>query len=197
MAMTERDRRALLIFGIFALTAVLVWFFLLRGGGEQGEVTQPPTGTTSVEPTGTPRTTPPPDDGVAVIGQRDPFDPLIVVPTDGGGGGPTGSPTNGGNGNGSGSPQPTDSPSVSPPPDGGPGPGDGSSITIGGHTVVLLDIFTRDGEQVAQVEVDGTVYVVAEGETFDDNFQLISISGNCATFRFGDERFTLCAQAPK
>lgn len=115
----------------------------------------------------------------------------MIEPATGDGDGPSPSPSDG-------SPQPTDEPSVSPAPEPtDEGPDGGSSETIGGHTVVLLSIFTQDGEPVAQVEVDGVVYIVGEGETFDDNFELLDISGDCATFRFGDERFTLCEQAPK
>jgi hypothetical protein len=38
---------------------------------------------------------------------------------------------------------------------------------------------------------------VEVGETFADNFELMSISGDCATFLFGDQSFTLCEEAPK
>ncbi|MFN8232767.1 MAG: hypothetical protein U0V56_04630 [Actinomycetota bacterium] len=64
---------------------------------------------------------------------------------------------------------------------------------MGGHTVVILDTFTQDGQQMATIEVDGTVYHVAEGDTFaGGDFQLVSVSGNCAAMLFGDESFTLC-----
>jgi hypothetical protein len=57
--------------------------------------------------------------------------------------------------------------------------------------VTLLDIFA--GGSKAQVEVDGTVWTVEEGSTFDDNFKLINIrDGVCARFTWGDEGFTLC-----
>ncbi len=63
---------------------------------------------------------------------------------------------------------------------------------MGGHTVALIDIFKDGGSQRAQVEVDGTVYTVGEGDRFADNFQVLSISGECATMLFGDDQFTLC-----
>jgi hypothetical protein len=66
---------------------------------------------------------------------------------------------------------------------------------MGGHTVVLLDIF--QGGTKVQVEVDGTVFTVSVGETFDGNFRLVSISGSCARFVFGDEGFTLCTSPQK
>ena len=64
---------------------------------------------------------------------------------------------------------------------------------IGGHEVVLIDTFTSNGVQHASVSVDGTVYNPAEGATFaGGNFQLRDVAGDCATFLFGDQSFTLC-----
>jgi hypothetical protein len=81
----------------------------------------------------------------------------------------------------------------------GGGTGTGGSDTIGqggrnveGHTVRLVDIFTENGRERAQVQVDGTVYTVDEGEVFADSFQLLSISGDCATMLYGDDQFTIC-----
>jgi hypothetical protein len=69
---------------------------------------------------------------------------------------------------------------------------------VGGHTVVLLDVFPKDGKTRVQVEVDGTVYNVAKGETFaSGQFEFRSASGNCATFLFGDQSFSLCATSSK
>ena len=77
-------------------------------------------------------------------------------------------------------------------------PGNGSSQNVGGSTVVLLDIFERDGVTHVQVEVDGTVFDVVVGERFaGGRFELRSVGGNCATFLFGDEQFTLCISAQK
>ena len=58
---------------------------------------------------------------------------------------------------------------------------------------MLIDTFTTNGVSHATVEVDGIVYNPAEGETFaGGNFELRDVAGNCATFLFGDESFTLC-----
>ena len=64
---------------------------------------------------------------------------------------------------------------------------------------MLLDVFPRNGVEMAQVEIDGTVYTIAEGETFGPNraFELRSVSGNCGTFLFGDQSFTLCITPQK
>ena len=169
MALSPRDRRAVMILGGVAGTAIVVFVLLsvLRGGG--GEVAQPtpvepggPTPAPTATATPTPRPTLPP---MVLAGSRDPFSIPPALQTGAPGG------------------------SVSP------SPGGGSSTTVGGHTVVLLDIFA-DGTR-AQVEVDGDVFTVSVGETFDDNFRLVSISGECARFVFGDEGFTLCTIAPK
>ena len=119
---------------------------------------------------------------------RDPFSvPPALSPspsptTPGGGVSP--SPSDGGGG-GSQTPSPT-------------APGNGSSQNVGGSTVVLLDIFERDGATHVQVEVDGTVYDVVVGEEFaGGRFELRSVGGSCATFLFGDEQFTLCISAQK
>ena len=50
---------------------------------------------------------------------------------------------------------------------------------------------------MVQVEVDGQVFNnIGIGETFDNGrYELRSVSGDCATFVFGDESFTLCASS--
>jgi len=65
--------------------------------------------------------------------------------------------------------------------------------------VVLLDTFTVNGVDTVQVEVDGTVYNVAEGDTFGpgNTFELLSVSGGCGAFVFGDQSFTLCTSPQK
>ena len=89
---------------------------------------------------------------------------------------------------------PTSPPPTSPPPT---SPGGGSSVSIGGHTVVLDDIFTVSGVTKVQVEVDGVVYTVAQGEGFDGSFTLRSINGACAGFLFNSQGFSLCQTANK
>jgi hypothetical protein len=119
-----------------------------------------------------------------VFAPRDPFEPL-VSPESGGEAADTGATvdTGGGvisnsNGNGAG--------------DVSGGVADSGGSTVGGHTVSVIDVFAARGRRRAQVEVDGTVYKVNEGETFADNFKLLSASGECANMLFGDDQFTLC-----
>jgi hypothetical protein len=201
MALSPRDRRALMLFGAAAGVALLAFVFLnvLRGGGGEEAPPPPPpiltggpTPTPTVSPTPTPRETLPP---VVLAGSRDPFSipPSLQTGSPPPPGGSVSPPPPGGTG--------TVPP---PPPPGGTGtlptptptaPGGGQSTTMGGHTVVLLDIF--QGGTKVQVEVDGTVFTVSVGETFDGNFRLVSISGSCARFVFGDEGFTLCTSPRK
>jgi hypothetical protein len=194
MPLTDRDKRTLKYGGI-AVGALLVLFLgsrlLFGGGGEEPSAT----GTTrrpsaTPTPTATPTATQTP---VAQFAGRDPFStpPEFLV-----GGAPSGP---------GGSPSTASSPGGSPGSPGGPTtstpsqPGGGSSANLGGHSVVLLDVFMRNGEGHAQVEIDGVVFTVAVGERFGpgNRFELRSVSGNCGTFVFGDESFTLCITPSK
>ncbi|MFA5889361.1 MAG: hypothetical protein WDA27_00160 [Actinomycetota bacterium] len=73
-----------------------------------------------------------------------------------------------------------------------PGPTAVSTSQTQSRRVTLLDIFSDHDELVATVRVADAEYSVAAGETFADNFKLLSLTSRCGTFVFGDERFTLC-----
>lgn len=201
MPLTARDRRTLTIGGV-VLAVLLVGFLVMNvltgPGGDEALPSLPPI---TVPPDTSPGQVSPSPTGVSpipIFTGRDPFSPppALVSPTvttppppDGNGTQPptttppTTPPTNG---NGDGTPPPTQ-------------PGGGSSEVVGGKTVALLSVFSRGGEPMVQVAVDGRVFDnVAIGETFDDGrYELRSVSGNCATFLFGDESFTLCAVVTK
>jgi len=192
MPISDRDKRTLRIGGIIAGVAVvgLILFNVLSGGGgEQAQTPRrsaSPTPTVAPTPGGTPNVPP-----VAQFGGRDPFSTppefLVAPPPSSGGSSSTSSPTGSSSSpGGGGSPPPTQ-------------PGGGSSANLGGHSVVLLDVFTRNGAGHAQVEIDGVVYTVTVGESFGpgNRFALRSVSGNCGTFVFGDESFTLCITPSK
>ena len=235
MALAERDRRALIVFGSIVVVALAAYFLLLKPKGGDGTVssgatsgpfTTGPIGTTappSVAPS-TPPVTPrtPPPSGVP-LGGKDPFSP-IVNPSGGGGppstttstsGGP-GTTTPGTSGPGTSTPattgpggtttpsststsSPTETPTntVSPPPTSPSGPPHGTSTHVDGHEVTLIDIFTRDGVEKAQVQVDSTVHTVNEGQTFSDGFKLLAINGTCATFTRAGQEFVLCENPQK
>jgi hypothetical protein len=191
MALSERDRRTVTIGGIVVgvLLAGFVLFSFL-GGGEEPFPPIPPTTPGTGSPSPSPGGGGPP---IQSFTGRDPFSvppalspsPAPTVP----GGSPSPS------GGGSGTPSPSGGGSGTPSPT---APGNGSSQNVGGSTVVLLDVFQRDGATHVQVEVDGTVFDAVVGEQFaSGRFELRSVAGNCATFLFGDESFTLCVNAQK
>ncbi|HYY08049.1 MAG TPA: hypothetical protein VFA25_05545 [Actinomycetota bacterium] len=189
MALSDRDRRTVTIGGA-ALGVLLLGFLLFSflGGGEEPFPPIPPTTPGGGSPSPSPGGGTPP---IQNFTGRDPFSvppALSPSPSPTSGGGPSGSPSGGPSGSPSGSP--SVGPSGSPSPT---APGGGSSQNVGGSTVVLLDIFRVDGATRVQVEVDGTVFNVGIGERFaGGRFELRSVGGNCATFLFGDEQFTLC-----
>jgi hypothetical protein len=185
MPMTERDRKVLKYGGI-AVGAILALFFVSKmlsgsGGALPPLPSFPPPSNTGGSPTPTAGVLPPP-----AANLRDPFAvPGGVAPS-------TGSPQPSGSGSPSQSVSPTSS---SPTPT---LPGNGASIRIGGHTVVLLDVYALDSEEHAQVEVDGTVYRPAVGQRFaGGGFRLRSTNGDCAGFLFGDQSFNLCTRPQK
>ncbi|HEY3239112.1 MAG TPA: hypothetical protein VGL92_06080 [Acidimicrobiia bacterium] len=183
MPLSPRDRRTLIIFGAVTFVAALAFFLFVNKGSKA------PTPATAAVPninlnqgTGSPSPTPSPvakkkkHKQVLVFAGRDPFccnpstSPVAIT-----------------------SPGATVSPAGTP----APGPSGGSSATFDGTTIVLVDIFTSEGTQQAQVEVDGTVYTVSAGDTFAGDFTLVSIDGTCADFLFQSQSFSLCETANK
>jgi hypothetical protein len=180
MALSPRDRRALLI--ILPVLVVAVAFYILTSGSKKDSPSSAlpaPGVVTSPAPQPSPSTSPSPSE-ILVFSGRDPFqNPFGASLVSSSSPLPSSSPT------------PSVSPAGSPPPT----PTGGSSTTSGGHTVVLVDIFSNGTK--AQVEVDGTVYTVGEGDTFASTFKLVAISGKCASFLNGDSSFSLCETANK
>ena len=204
MPLNDRDRKALKFGGIVA--GVLVLALLGLGQlGKGGAPALPPLSvgpSTSGGPTGVPTVGPsgsatPSGGGPTpspIFSGRDPFSlpPQFVTQSPGGPSGPSGptGPTGTGSPTGPSGPTGTGSPTSSP--------SNGASTVIGGHTVVLIDTSTSNGVQKATVEVDGTVYHPSEGATFaGGNFQLRDVAGNCATFLYGAQSFTLCFTSSK
>lgn len=179
---------ALIVLALIALLGVL-WFVFLRG---EPVVDTAPVAPPEAAPVATPEpeaTTKPgqgPVETFEVFAPKDPFRPAIVAAFEGAGPAPAGTPAPGAGGGGAGN---------GGAGTGGTGNGGGAgngSDSVGGHRVRLVDVFTQSGEQRARVQVDGTVYTVEEGDRFADNFELLSIEGQCASLLFGDDQFTLC-----
>jgi hypothetical protein len=179
-----RTRRVspLLIVMLAVLVLALLWFFVITPLVFQDDEvieTPPAARPAGAAPTPAPEEAPaePPAETFEVFESKDPFRPLVTeaAPTTGSGNGTagTGGSTSGGTTNGS------------------TGAG-GAPAPSGGQRVSLLDILEDQGETKAQVKVGSTVYTVAPGEVFADNFKAVSISGNCATMLHGDDKFTLC-----
>jgi hypothetical protein len=169
----------------------LLYFFVFSGGEE--EIPPPPTAEGVPAPTETEEPGELPDDDddddeietFEVFAPRDPFEPLVAA----GGAGGGGTTVDGGTGT-------VDDGTVDGGVDTGTVDGDADpepdGDNIGNHRVKVIDVYTQGGQGRAQIQVDGTVYTVDEGEGFAGNFRLVSTSGSCATVLFGDDEFTLC-----
>jgi hypothetical protein len=197
MPLTPRDRRTLMIGG--GVLAVLLVGFLfmnvLSGGGDEAIPSLPPITVGPDDGGGGGPTEPSPTGGVSPIPVFTGRDPFSIPPALS----PTTSPTTSGSTSPTTSGSPTTTGSVTPTSPTPTNPGGGSSQEVGGKTVVLLSVFSSGGEPMVQVEVDGQVFNnVGIGDTFDNGrYELRSVSGDCATFLYGDESFTLCANSTK
>lgn len=181
---------ALVLVGLL-LVLLLVWFFVLRSDEDPEETAVAPAPVTEETPVEEDADAPPkggPVETFEVFAPKDPFDPLISASA--GGAGET-SATTIGSGTATGTTSTTTGTTTTTTTTGSGGTGDGSE-QIGGHRVRVVDVFVEGGNRRAQVQVDGTVYTVDEGDRFATNFQLLSTSGQCATMLFGDDEFTLC-----
>ncbi len=219
MQITPRDKKILQIAGVALPLLLLVYLFVLRpDGGEDLALPSGPTGITgstgaptespSVTPSPTPRETLPP---VSLAGSRDPFSipPGLELST-GGSVSPTTTVAPGTTTTPAATtfpptttfppvtttstfpPPPPPTTTTTPPPGGGGDGGEhpGNKILIGGHDVKLISV--AGGRTNLDVTVDGKLYTVEPGATFDDNLKLVKIDGKCATFLFGDQSFELC-----
>jgi hypothetical protein len=221
MQLTPRDKRILQIAGVAVDLLLIVYFFVLGpDGGEDLALPSGPTGATgttgvptappSLSPSPTPRETLPP---VSLAGSRDPFSiPPGLETSTGGSVSPTTTAATGTTTTipatttfpppppppppppttSTFPPPPPPTTTTTPPPGGGGGGGEhpGNKILVGGHNVKLIGV--AGGGRRLDVAVDGKVYTVQPGATFDDNFKLVKIDGKCATFLFGDQSFELC-----
>jgi hypothetical protein len=177
VALSGGSRRALAVLaGVAVAGAAAVAFVFFMGGEDGGQQPQPVAAPTSEPPKAEPKKKAAKNNKpakkkaptFAFFGGRDPFVPLVVAETGGAGA------------NTSGAVNAVDSPS------GGSQVAD--ATVVGGHNVSLINI---NGNNV-QVSVDGQTHTVQPGDSFEGNFELVSVSGGCANFLFGDQSFTLC-----
>jgi hypothetical protein len=171
VALSPRNRRALAVLSAVAVAAAagaVFFFFIMGGGGEAPQQAAAPTTQapkTQAKPQKPAKRRPP---TFAFFGGRDPFVPLVVAESGGAGANTSGAI------------------SAVDEADGGATIAD--STVVGGHNVSLINI---SGDTV-QVSVDGQTHTVEPGDSFEGNFELVSVSGGCANFLFGDQSFTLC-----
>jgi len=204
MPISDRDKRTLKIGGIVVGVLVVIFLALklLGGGGGPETASTAPRPTTSpggstggTSGSESPSLAPSP---VLQLPVRDPFAipagfPVATGSSSGG------STSSGGTSTSSGGTSTSSVPPTSSTPVKTPTQPSGATQDIGGHQVTLIDAFTTNGHENATVSVDGTVYSVTAGQTFGPNkqYKLQSVSGNCATFLFGDQSFTLCVPQNK
>jgi hypothetical protein len=194
----------MLIFLVVLAAGAAVYFFLFVLGGEETAEQAAPTPAASPPPVpaepGTGVGEPPaePPRAVSFLGGRDPFVPLVVAAEGAGGAGTTTAETateptattatTGTTGAGETGGETTGGEPTEPATDGE----QAGEVSFTGRPVVLVDVATEGGQDVAEVEVEGDPMTVAEGQRFLRNYRLVSVSGRCARFLYGDESFSLC-----
>ncbi|MBW3589087.1 MAG: hypothetical protein KY429_06685 [Actinobacteria bacterium] len=189
----RRGPNPILIVLMIVLAFIALFLLVIRPlffGGDPEEFEEPPAVQPAPSPTAPPAEESPPEETFEVFESKDPFRPLVVAAATGG----TGT-TAGTTGTTAGTTTTSDTSGTTTTTEGtapsGPGAAGGSAPS-GGQRVQLIDVFEEDGQQKAQVKVGSTVYTVTIDETFAGSYKLVSISGNCATFLHGDDKFTLC-----
>lgn len=124
---------------------------------------------------------------------RDPFQPVVPEATPVAEGGDTDGDTDGsgdGDTDGAGGGEDTGSGGGSTDPD-APACTTQGEIVCDGRVISLIDVTSVDGQPVAVIQVDTTVYEVTVGQTFADSFLVRSIDGTTVTLLYGDEGIRL------
>ena len=188
------DRQRTVVIAAAGVLVLLLLFFVVLpnlfgggGGGGGGTAVQPPLARPSVTTTTRPSGVAP-SESFEVFNTKNPFTPLV---TPAGAGGTTGTTVAGGGTTGGGT---TGGGTTATTVAGGGGAA-GGAATAPRQTqqVALLNVYQKSGKTVADVRVNNTVYTaLVPGQTFATNYKVVSLSGKCGTFLFGDERFQLC-----
>ena len=188
MEMTAKDRKALIVLGAVALVALLLFVFVLRKGGggtssSTAAVGGPPaaTSTPTPAPAESPSASQKPGSGsTQVFGGRDPFQPLVVDTST------TTTSTTDSTGT-------VTQPSPAPVPVTSPSPTEPSnSVNHGGHVVTLKGFDTKDGQEVANIQIDKTEYSAKPGQVMAYDFKLVSIKDPCVDILHVTHPITLC-----
>jgi hypothetical protein len=192
----EGRRRSIVVFGLVGVALLAaVWFLFLRGGAD-GPGRLVATTTDVTESIGEQAAEPVAHkqgshvETFEIFAPKDPFDPLIST-----------APVSSGPALASGEIPATGSATTQEP-----GISESAGTTTittesttpaqssanDGHRVKVIDVFSEDGDDRAQIQINGTMYTIDEGERFAGSFELVSASKACATMLFGDDEFTLC-----
>lgn len=184
--MAAKGNRRLVV--VIAVGGVLVGgllaYNLFGQGGDDGNattsapapkaVTQPTTAPPTTTTTAAPGAPSVPGGEFDVFATRNPFEPVVQIT-------PTGGTSTGGTPTGTGGTTGTTTATTTP-----------SQNPSAGTSVALLDVFDQGGRTLARVQVGSTVYTVGPGETFATSYKLVSLSGTCGQFLYGDSPFSLC-----
>jgi hypothetical protein len=204
MGVQGPDRKRLAIIGGVGVVVVgaLAVFALSRGGGGGGSASPTSSTRSSASAATAPRRLPTAStttttavatmpDSFQTFTERNPFQPSVDLGTAGGttpttavAGAPAApSPTattTAGTGTAAAPGKTTGAGSVA-----SPGPGAGTAVQ-------LLSVSSAGGAPTASVQVGSTVYTVTPGQSFATSYKLVSLSGSCGKFLFGDSPFSLC-----
>ena len=201
MGVQGLDRKRLAIIGGVGVVVVgaLAVFALTSGGGGGGAASPTSSTRASASAATAPRRVPSAStttttavatmpDSFQTFTERNPFQPSVNVGSDG-----TTSTTTGTGAAGT-TPSTTATTAGSGAPSGNTvGAGSVASPAAGAGTAVqLLSVSSAGGAPTASVQVGPTVYTVTPGQTFATSYKLVSLSGSCGKFLFGDSPFSLC-----
>ena len=202
MGVQGPDRKRLAIIGGVGVVVVgaLAVFALSRGGGGGGSASPTSSTRASASAATAPRRVPSAStttttavatmpDSFQTFTERNPFQPSVNVGSSDG----TTSTTTGTGAAGT-TPSTTATTAGSGAPSGNTvGAGSVGSPAAGAGTAVqLLSVSSAGAAPTASVQVGSTVYTVTPGQTFATSYKLVSLSGNCGKFLFGDSPFSLC-----
>jgi hypothetical protein len=194
-----RSRKTLvLVIALVAVAAIGAVVAVLTGGGDPDALlaVESSAGPSLDAPSATPvvdeeELTAIPAVTYEVFLSRDPFEP--VVPEDE----PATTPVNDGQGDGADDPDngatSGDDQQVGDDPSQPSGEGcrGNDEVVCDGLVVSLVDILEVDGELVAVVQVDTTIYEVRKGATFAQRFVLLDVTSTTATISYVEDAFTL------
>lgn len=196
------SRPLLILLGVVALLAVGYLLITMLGGSDDDVIAGAPSEVAPTEVV--------PGDGVVdpdepveagseiaaveptfeVFDARDPFDQLVVEDANAGEVGTT-QPASDTTTDPTGTTDPASEAPAVDDPSSTSSPGQ-SQTTVGGTTIMLEDVYTTGGQEVAVIVIDAEGYEAREGETVAGKVEVLDIAGNCATMRYDDNRFILC-----